>query len=260
MASVFSAMRCWRTGLLLEMLCLTVVEARLARAVPLNPGDIVIADPQDTGVPGVIVRVDPRTGEQAIVAQGENLIQPLGVVADSNGDLLVSDRGLPGRIIRVDGVTGAQAVVSEGQFFGSPYAIAIAPDGQVLVTEVGTSQERHNRIIRVDPSTGIQTLLTPPSSVAGAFVDLHGIAVAPTGDIFVVDRGVAGAPDGRVIRVDPTSGEQTVVAQGGPPGTYLKSPSALLPTATASCSWRIPRCSPTTGQSSRSTPAQGNRR
>jgi DNA-binding beta-propeller fold protein YncE len=211
------------------MLWLVVVEARPARAaplcdpVPLYRGDIVVADPQDAAVPGMIVRVDAR-GEQAIVTQGENLNQPYGIAADSNGDLFVSDLGPPGRIVRIDRVTGAQRVVSEGQFFGRPYGIAIAPDGQIFITEIGTRQERHNRIIRVDPGTGIQTLVTVPSSVAGAFVDLEGIAVGAAGDLFVVDRGVDGGNDGRVIRVDPTTGEQAVVTRGG----YLEDPRGIV--------------------------------
>ena len=122
------------------------------QAVALNPGDIVVADPNETNVPGRIVRVDPDSGAQEIVA--DNLKQPYWVVVDATGDLLVSDRGSPGRIIRIDRSTGAQTTVSEGQFFGSPYGLAMAPSGE-------TRNERHNRILRIDPGTGVQTLVFP---------------------------------------------------------------------------------------------------
>ena len=225
--------RCrYRPGLLASLhlfLAMLMGGAHPVRAVTLTPGDIVVADPNETNVPGRIVRVDPDTCAQDVIA--DNLVQPYWVVIDPRGDLLVSDRGLPARIVRIDRSTGAQTVVSEGQFFGSPSSIAMAPSGELLVTERGTTDEPRNRILRIDLGTGVQTLVFP-SSPFGAFLDLggqplvdaEGIAVAPGGDIFVVDSGKNGANDGRVIQVDQVTGRARVVAQAG----YLEDPRGIV--------------------------------
>src|SRR5262249_36277144 len=60
-------------------------------------------------------------------------------------------------------------------------------------------------IIRVDPATGAQTLI----SSGGLFVDPTGIAITANGDIIVVDRAR------RVIRVDPMTGTQNLISSDG---------------------------------------------
>ncbi len=211
-----------RIGIVLGLLWLTVVGAggssRLAHALTLYPGDILVTDPRGSGVTGIIVRVDPETGVQDIVAEGGNLVNPYWIVVDPQGDLLVSDISSVGRIIRIDRKTGAQTVVSEGQFFGSPYGMAFGSNGQLFVTERGAVNRPTQRIVQVDPTTGVQTLL-PRSSSGGAFVDVAGIAAAPSGDLFVVETNA-----GRVIKVDPATGKQVVVSQAG----HLVAPRGIV--------------------------------
>src|SRR6266540_1747499 len=60
------------------------------------------------------------------------------------------------------------------------------------------------------PATGAQTVV----SSGGFFSGPTGIALAPNGDLLVVDVDAFGGSGG-VIRVDPATGAQTVVSSGG---------------------------------------------
>jgi hypothetical protein len=91
--------------------------------------------------------------------------------------------------------------------------VVVEANGNLVVTD------RINGIIRVDPATGGQTLLL----AATASNDFFGIARDADGNFIVADSGLntdkpalvsPGIP-GRIIRVDKTTGVQTVIAQGG---------------------------------------------
>ena len=76
----------------------------------------------------------------------------------------------------------------------------------------GPTSGGDGRIIRVDPATGVQSLV----SQGGELVDPAGIAVAPDGTLFVVENvGVGPARDPAVIRIDPATGAQSVLTRGG---------------------------------------------
>ncbi len=71
--------------------------------------------------------------------------------------------------------------------------------GDILVAAVGA-------IIRVDPTTGVQTVISSGVNLVGP----TGLAMDRAGDILVADIGA-----GAVIRVNPTTGGQTVISSGG---------------------------------------------
>jgi sugar lactone lactonase YvrE len=136
-------------------------------------------------------------------------------------------------ILRVDPATGALAEISrngaQGTLFRKPYDLAVEPDGSLVVADLGEPCNtgvnppcpNDGRVIRVDPLTGRQSLV----SSGGVLVDTAGIAVAANGTIYVVDN-LAADGDGGVIRIDPRTGAQTVIARG--PGTLLE-PDLDLP-------------------------------
>lgn len=124
-------------------------------------------------------------------------------------------------VLRSNPVTGALEEVSrngaQGSLFEHPYDIAVAPGGGSLyVVDMGAFASGANpaadgRIIRVDPATGAQSLV----SQGGELVDPAGIAVAPDGTLFVVENvGVGPAQDPAVIRIDPATGAQSVLTRG----------------------------------------------
>ncbi|PYS26051.1 MAG: hypothetical protein DMG11_21375, partial [Acidobacteria bacterium] len=89
----------------------------------------------------------------------------------------------------------------------------VEANGTIVATD------RIKGIVRVDPATGGQTLL----SAATASNDFFGIARDNNGDFIVADSGLnsdkvllvpPGIP-GRIIRIDKTTGAQSVIAQGG---------------------------------------------
>ena len=124
-------------------------------------------------------------------------------------------------VVRSNPATGALQEVSrngaQGALFQHPYDIAAAPGGRSLyVVDMGefasgTNPAADGRIIRVDPATGVQSLV----SQGGELVDPAGIAVAPDGTLFVVENvGVGPARDPAVVRIDPASGAQSVLTRG----------------------------------------------
>jgi hypothetical protein len=122
-------------------------------------------------------------------------------------------------VLRADPATGGLTEISrngaQGDFFRHPYDIAVAGDGSLLVADMGayatvTDRSPDGRIIRVDPVTGRQSLVTS----GNLLVDPAGIAIAPDGLIYVVENvGTLGTPG--VVSVNPTTGAQTLVTQGG---------------------------------------------
>ena len=125
-------------------------------------------------------------------------------------------------VVRSNPVTGALEEISrnggQGNLFEHPYDIAVAPGGGSLyVVDMGAFAQgptpaADGRVIRVDPATGVQSLV----SQGGELVDPAGIAVAPDGTLFVVENvGVGPAQNPAVVRIDPASGAQSVLTRGG---------------------------------------------
>ena len=141
-------------------------------------------------------------------------------------------------ILRADPSTGGLTEISrngaQGDLFRHPYDIVVAGDGSLLVADMGafaTSTDRtaDGRIIRVDPVTGQQSLVTS----GNLLVDPAGLTIAPDGLIYVVENvGTLGTPS--VISVNPATGAQTLVTQGGqlcyPFGIAAEADGSLLVT------------------------------
>jgi DNA-binding beta-propeller fold protein YncE len=114
-------------------------------------------------------------------------------------------------IVRADPATGSLVEISrngpQGNLFQRPYDLAVEADGDLLVADMGQPNVKDGALIRVDPTTGRQTLL----SSGNAFFDPSGVAIAPGGSIYVLDN-LAGNNNGAVIRVDPVTGAQQLIA------------------------------------------------
>ncbi len=116
-------------------------------------------------------------------------------------------------VLRADPASGSLVEISrngpQGTLFVRPYDLAVEPDGNLVIADLGVPNREDGAVIRVDPLTGRQSLV----SSGGEFFDPAGIAVAPDGQIYVVDNK-ARDNDGAVIRVDPRTGVQTLVTEG----------------------------------------------
>jgi DNA-binding beta-propeller fold protein YncE len=113
-------------------------------------------------------------------------------------------------VLRHDPATGSLVEISrngpQGSLFQRPYDLAVEADGGLVIADMGQQNQKDGAVIRVDPVTGRQTLL----SSGGLFYDPAGIAVAPDGTLYVVDS-FPGPDGGAVIRVDPNTGAQQLI-------------------------------------------------
>ena len=172
----------------------------------LHPGDIVYADSGNGVDGGFVIKVDPATHEQTVIASGGNLQMPYGVVVDSNGQIVVSDSG---RLIHIDPRTSIQTVVADNSSgkLGMPYGIDIDLSGEVVAANAQS-------LVRVDASSGQATVVSTGSNLRAPC----GVAVADNGELFVAD-----VASGQILRINSQNGNQKVVAQGG----YLHSPRSI---------------------------------
>jgi sugar lactone lactonase YvrE len=122
-------------------------------------------------------------------------------------------------ILRADASTGALTEISrngrQGNLFVHPYDLAVERDGSLIVVDMGqfvtdpADRAADGAVIRVDPTTGIQSLV----SKGRALVDPAGVAVGPDGGLYVVENVGANGDPG-VIRVDPGTGVQSTLTEG----------------------------------------------
>jgi sugar lactone lactonase YvrE len=146
------------------------------------------------------------------------------------GDVLVAEPATAS-IVVVDRTTGQKTVISQGGLLAPVHksvGVALAVDGTIIVAH------RVTGLIRVHPVTGAQTVL----SQGGLFKDPWAVVVNQiTGDIYVADSGydfdrpeINGA--GKIIRVDPVSGVQQLIASGST-CTFFPANAACQNTTTA---------------------------
>jgi hypothetical protein len=195
----------------------------------VDPGDILVADEAaGPGNTGGVIAVDPTTGTQEVISDntintGTDLfLDPRGIALDDSGNILVSDissgPGNSGAVISVNPTTGQQTLVSDNavntgtDLFDEPMAIALEADGSILIAD--NTNITDDAVIRVDPATGQQTAVSSNAINTGGdlFSQLSGITVEANGQILVSDLDSLSPHPGAIIRVDPTTGQQSVVS------------------------------------------------
>src|SRR5215210_4891382 len=96
---------------------------------------------------------------------------------------------------------------------GDPWVVYVA--NSVVTKESAASPV----VLRANPATGGLTEISRNGDQGDLFRHPYDIAVAADGSLLVADMGAYATPtdrtpDGRVIRVDPVSGRQSLVASG----------------------------------------------
>ena len=190
------------------VLCSAFVASALA--VPLAPGDLIVADFNGGGGPvgdppgGRILKVDPTTGAQTMISYGSNLDMPYDVGIDPAGNIVVLDRDAAGQIIKVNPADGGQTVISQAGLFVNPMGLAIDASGYIIVADqayAGTGG-----IIKVDPITGAQAAIASGGSISGP----SDVTIDGAGNLYVTSVPAGGGL--AVVKVDPVTGVQTVVS------------------------------------------------
>ena len=165
--------------------------------------EIVFADSQ-----GAVLQADVSTGAAALISSGIKLIQPFGIAVGSD-EIFVSDTGCLG-IVGISRATGEQRLLSCGGFLGMPFGIALERNGDILVVNGEV-------LMRINPNTGAQSVISPQGSAHRLFRVPLAVAVAENDDIYVADAL------GPVFRVSPRNGEQMLISQGG----FLERPQGI---------------------------------
>ena len=207
------------------------VLAAPASALKLKTGDILVANPNTPDV-GDVIKVDPKTGQQAVVSDDsspgdDHFAGAYDLVLDRFGRLFVVDykREGPGegQLIRVNPATGAQTVASTGNFFSDPVGLALAPNGKLLVADDDAFDDDTGALIEVNPNTGAQRVISSNAiSSLDLFEDPYDVAVNRKGRVLVADQ------NGRVIGITP-SGQQSNFSSDGPgPTDLIESPDGVM--------------------------------
>ena len=158
----------------------------------------------------VIFRVDPVSGNRTILSgagkgSGPNLTGPQGIDLGSDGSIFVTDHdGIlgPGAVYRIDPFNGNRTVVMSTGMSSIPSDIAVADDGFLFVIDTAQS------VFKINPATGAFTLV--PSGTGPNYTVPDSIVIDSTGDLLVSNVN----PD-LLLRVDPVSGDRTILSDAG---------------------------------------------
>ena len=214
-------------------------------------GNLLVIDPDAFGGGGGIIGVDPSTGAQVPLSQGGVVGNPFAAAVDSDGSILLGGL-LGGHVARVDPSTGVQTKVLHTDSLESVADLAIDRDGSILVV---ANVERGGELLRIDRATGeispvpgtdfqnLTGVAVAPDGNYWVLEDRHGgigpcverfdpvtkhrtlvsnrgllrglfrIALEAGGTVVVSDPGID--CDGRLTRVDRTTGAQSILSQGG---------------------------------------------
>lgn len=166
-----------------------------------------------TSGPSGLIRFNAATGGQTQLPTA--VVDPFDIDFLPNGDILVADPGAQ-QLLAVDPLSWEGTPFSSGS---SNCWLDVDPAGQVAA--VGP-----DGLFLVPAQGGDPRFITN-----GAFLpNPSGVAFGAHGDIYVADRGTAGAgavlggQAPTIVRVDPATGQPTVVASGG----FLLAPSAVV--------------------------------
>jgi hypothetical protein len=188
------------------------------REDPTDPTTLYVTDygtGTGTNVGGAVYRVDANTGRQSLVAKGGFINGPSGIaiihhmiyITDVGDDL-----GDFNNIVEINPSNGHQRLISSGGYFSSPLAIAPAPGNNIYVSDIRALTT--GAILEVSLSDGHQTVL----STGGVLRFPVDMGEDPQGNPIIFNRDAAtdftlGA--GSVLRINPHTGAQTVLASGG---------------------------------------------
>jgi hypothetical protein len=180
----------------------------------LNPGDIIRTDSGDALQGACLLKVDPATGQETVLAQGGFLRlggSPMGVACDRSGHLLVANQDC---LLRVDPVTKTQSVLQEAAGAGKFMGLVLDRRDDILVAA-------ETAILRVNAVSGSMQVV----SSGGWLNNSATIALGGTQDrdIFTTsvryEAGIGWV--GSIIRVNARDGRQTLVADAGYLGFLL---------------------------------------
>ncbi|HLJ93973.1 MAG TPA: hypothetical protein VKU02_12365, partial [Gemmataceae bacterium] len=139
-----------------------------------------------------------------------------------NGFLYVANEaqatGAVHSLVRVDPNTGVQKLISDGSSGGFSIAVGMGqvpnngdPNNLYVADEPGNVQGSDpGKVWKININTGVQTIISQNGSQGFLFNHPVDMAVEASGSILVVNTG-AGGFNGNVFRIDPATGNQSLV-------------------------------------------------
>lgn len=185
--------------LLLSLALLSLV-ASTALAASIAPGDILVTGVSATG--HYVAAVSPVTGTVQVISSGGLIVNPWTVAQGPDKFVYV---GVPASIIRVNPATGSQNVFSTNLSVNGMMSLSVMilhSNGDFYYTSAG-------KVVRVNSTTGAQSLITPTS------VDARGIVEGRDHQLYVASELNANTLNVVAVqRVDPNTGAASPVATG----------------------------------------------
>jgi len=209
---------------------------QLEEVLIIPNGDFMVLDKQSgCDGNGALVHVNPISGEQSIFS--DNCVSPGGLFGgledftiDSSGNFILVDKksgcDFEGAVIRVDGDTGEHLLISDNCtdekviFSADLIGVAIHDNGDIIV--VGDKGNGfgcfdvpgQGYVLKVEAVTGIKELISDNCiSTFPLFNNINDILIDSNGDIIIVDEDAGNDGKGALIRVDPGTGEQTIISE-----------------------------------------------
>lgn len=173
----------------------------------LTRGDIVV------GTGNRLVRVDPVSGVTSVISEGGEITNAVGIAFDAHPHIIVVTDG--GKVIHVAPDSGVQNVILNNGWLWQD--VAVRPDGTYVAVNLPSATP--SGLFRIDHDGTISKLNTGTHFGDGPM----GVVIGREGHYYVAELGARA-----VIRVDKTSGAETVVSQGG----HLISPSGIALSST----------------------------
>jgi streptogramin lyase len=193
-----------------------------------NPGDILVIDyDAGTGGLGALFLVNPTTGARTLLSDfgvGPNQgVNPIGVAVEASGNILVIDgdagTGSLGALFRVNPISGERTLLSDfgvgpNQGF-DPVGVAVEASGNILVIDQNAGTGSLGALFRVNPISGERTLLSDFGVGPNQGFNPVGVAVEASGNILVIDRDAGTGFQGALFRINPVTGERTLISDFG---------------------------------------------
>jgi hypothetical protein len=194
--------------------------------IAIGPGGLLyVLDTLSGANGGAVISVDPHTGAQRLISSDFNPLAlfdlPFGIAVDSDGSLVVVNRALAGplplqclaptgSVIRVNPADGTQTLISELGRLSRPLGLAIDADRSIFVAnECGTPNGVG--LVRVTPGTGAQADVTTNND-EDFLRTPERVARNPAGELLVTDYSLGADGDGGIVKVNPSTGAQSVVS------------------------------------------------
>ncbi|RIL05025.1 MAG: hypothetical protein DCC71_11900 [Proteobacteria bacterium] len=117
-------------------------------------GHVVVVNGIPNGIASVL-RVNPDTGDTALLSPTDPLLDPEKIAVAPNGDVFVNDFQVG--LVRIDPEDGAQSVVPDSGTLAFNDDLEVEASGALRVAEQGGE-----RMWRVDPATGAREEIGPP--------------------------------------------------------------------------------------------------